>query len=552
MAFILMAAIMVGSYFANRHLSQNEMFPRFDKYLRAWVFQPFMLGGGVSLLLMALFDSMTATGAMQSAWISGMILNHYLDIDKGKSGKSSIRGAKLASAGDVARMVEKSGEEADITIGSVPIPKKQEVQSFLFAGSPGSGKSVGITVMLDRISHRHNDRVIVADSSAIYLTRYFLKERGDAILNPFDSRSAAWSPLAEIESPMDAQAVAKSLVPDAQGDNAFFSTSAQNFMAAILVYCWKNKLCNAEIWFFATVANVEDLAPVLSGTPAQPLIQEGGERVFQSVRSTLTADLQAFSYLSPSAGVTSFSVRKFVQTSTSWLFITYDAAQLDSLKSMVSAWLDIAARSVLTLPPSSDRRIWVVVDELASLGRVQSLQNFLANARKFGGCVVAGIQSLSQLRSRYGRDVATTICDTLGTWVVLRVSDPETADYLSRGLGDEQIRRVNSSGGDGQGGGHSGWSEQVTNERIVMASEISNLPPCVGYMNIAGPLPACPIRLPYPQPYTNGMEAFQLADMSSHDMLAARSKAEPQSNGDATSPQDSQAEAQAKGVDLDF
>ena len=175
------------------------------------------------------------------------------------------------------------------------------------------------------------------------------------------------------------------------------------------------------------------------------------------------------------------------------------------MRPLIAAALDIASRAVLDLPPAQgnraeQRRTWFVLDELPRLGRIGSLVTLLTNGSKHGSAVIGGIQTISQIRETYGREQAQTILSTLGTWLTLRVTDTETADYMSRALGDEEIRRVIQSGGEGGTTGNrstsENWSEQYTVQRVVMPSELQNLPDLCGYLNIAGPLPACPVRLP--------------------------------------------------------
>ena len=62
----------------------------------------------------------------------------------------------------------------------------------------------------------------------------------------------------------------------------------------------------------------------------------------------------------------------------------------ESLKPLITAWLDIAINALLSLPEKTDRRIWVILDELGSLQQLPYLTSALAEARKFGGCFVVG------------------------------------------------------------------------------------------------------------------------------------------------------------------
>jgi type IV secretory pathway TraG/TraD family ATPase VirD4 len=165
--------------------------------------------------------------------------------------------------------------------------------------------------------------------------------------------------------------------------------------------------------------------------------------------------------------------------------LALEQSQRDSMKPLIAAALDIASRAVLDLPPASGNRAeqtrtWFVLDELPLLGKIASLGTLLTNGSKHGAAVVAGLQTVAQLREAYGQHQAQTILATLGTWLTLRVSDPETADYMSRNIGDEEIRRVVASGGTSSktlefGSQQSeNWGEQYTSE--LLGSKEPELP----------------------------------------------------------------------------
>src|SRR3546814_5433911 len=73
-----------------------------------------------------------------------------------------------------------------------------------------------------------------------------------------------------------------------------------------------------------------------------------------------------------------------------------------ALRGLISCWMNIAIFETLSLPLSSDRRVWFQIDEMDALGRIEGLTNALARLRKFGGCVALGFQSYAQLKQIYG------------------------------------------------------------------------------------------------------------------------------------------------------
>lgn len=432
--------------------------------------------------------------------------------ESGAGGSDHLRGAALAAADDVEKMVKREKEPFDLQLGGIPIPRRLETLNFMFSGGPGQGKSVAITTLLDGVSYRP-DRAIIADSGGIFTTRYYQPARGDIILNPLDERARAWSPLAEIKNQWDPDRLAAAFIPRTGGGNdATWNRQASELLGVILRHCHANNLPNGEIVRLFLAADLEELREVCQGTASYSQVAEGNERMAGSIRATGAPFLSALQYLDPDAGKDAFSITEWVKSGgAGWAFINYQDTQLDLLRPVIAAMLDTFSLAVLDLPPDMTRmgsRIWLVLDELASLGQINSLNTYLSKSSKNGGCCIAGIQSVAQLKHTYGREMAHTLMSCLGSWLVLKSPDPETADYLSRFLGDEQIRRVTNSGGEGENGSHKNWSEQVVSERIVLPGELQNLPPLCGYFNLSGHYPTAPIRLALPGKVEPVAESF--------------------------------------------
>lgn len=426
--------------------------------------------------------------------------------------KEHRRGAKIADTKSVQRMLK--NEESRFDFGGVPVPIELETRSFLLAGAPGTGKSQALTRALDAL-REYESQAIIADASGVYLSRYFDESRGDVIINPFDQRSVRWSPIAELEGVEDIPALCKSLIPDADGEGRIWTNYAQAALDAILEHVYKTHGTNGDIFEFAVVTSTEHLRVVFAGTPAAALVAEGNEKMFASVRGTMTDALSVLRYLPADAGAGDFSIREHIASSkTGWIFLSYQQQHRAALSKMLSACIDVAARAVLSLPPSLDRRVVFTLDELPLLGKIQSVVDLLTNGRKHGAVVFAGLQTVSQLRENYGRDTAQTLLACLGSWLVLRVSDSETAEYMSKYLGDEEKTRTVRSGGQSSKSMDYGktesdnWSEQVVKDRIVMPSELQNLRDMFGFFNLAGPVPVARIELELARQTKSQAESF--------------------------------------------
>lgn len=407
-----------------------------------------------------------------------------------------LRGASVRDSRAVSRQLK--GVQSRFDIGGVPVPVELETRNFLLAGSPGTGKSQALTRALDAL-RADGARAVVADASGIYLSRYY--NRGDVILNPFDSRSVKWSPLAEIEGAADIPALVKSLIPDAEGEARVWAGYSQTALDAILEHCFHQGLNNGEIFRLAAIADLPELREIFLGTPAQPLVAEDNEKMWGSVRGSLTDALHAIRYLPPETGADGFSIRRHIMgEQPGWIFLSYQQQHRAALSRMIGAAVDIASRAVLSLRPDLERRVIFALDELPLLGKVGSLVDLLTNGRKHGAMVFAGLQTVAQLRESYGRETSQTLLSCLGSWLVLRVADAETAEYMSKYLGEEEKSRIVESGGESSSGffdksSSENWQQQIIKDRIVMPSELQNLRDLTGYFNLVGPVPTARVNL---------------------------------------------------------
>ena len=137
------------------------------------------------------------------------------------------------------------------------------------------------------------------------------------------------------------------------------------------------------------------------GTEAAPYTHGDGEKMTLSIRATLASNLQSLRYLKSTQ--TGFSIRDWVsQDHTSWLFLKAKPDQRETLRPLITGWLDTALNALMTLPPDHDRRLWFVMDELPSLQRLPSLETMLSEGRKYGGCALSEIQNCPQIARLYG------------------------------------------------------------------------------------------------------------------------------------------------------
>lgn len=408
-----------------------------------------------------------------------------------------LRGARLVDSETLAtrtRFKNRKGVAPHVTIAGVPIPHSCESGHFLLAGSTGMGKTVAADELVAGAVAR-GDRSIVVDPNGHALARFGRK--GDIVLNPFDLRCPGWSLFNEIRKPFDFDRLAASIVPDAadassQHWHGYARTLLAETMRAMLQ---AGENTTERLLHWSRQASAAELGVFLAGSAASVQFEPGNEKVLAGTRFILSDHLGCFQHLRPG----DFSLRAWLESGEGNLYLTWREDMLSSLKPLVSGWVDILIAAILSLPDSNARPLWLVLDELASLKRLNSLEDGLTKGRKHGLRVIAGLQSVAQLNSLYGVHSATTLRSCFRNLLALGCSnsDPETAKVISEGLGESEVERdqVSMSSTRGRADASSTRSKHRTVEPLVLPSQLMNLAPLNGYLKLAGDFPVSEVRL---------------------------------------------------------
>jgi len=114
-----------------------------------------------------------------------------------------------------------------------------------------------------------------------------------------------------------------------------------------------------------------------------------------------------------------------------------------------------------------------IIDEFANMPVIPGMENKITVARSRGISFMLIIQALSQLRAKYGPDVAEIIRSNCNLQVFLATNDNETAEYFSKICGEKTIKDVSSNVGyDGKVS--EGYS--LSARALITPSELLTLP----------------------------------------------------------------------------
>ena len=120
-----------------------------------------------------------------------------------------------------------------------------------------------------------------------------------------------------------------------------------------------------------------------------------------------------------------FSIKEWIRDESnddSWLFLTLHPDHEVTLRPMLTTLFDLAITGIRGLSEDRQRRIWLIMDELAALNKLDSLKKGVETLRSSGGCFVLGLQSFESLEKEYSRAEISSILANCSTKLFLKMS----------------------------------------------------------------------------------------------------------------------------------
>ena len=401
--------------------------------------------------------------------------------DKKKEGSGVI-----LTSEQVARTLKSLRMASDLIIGKMPLVKNMETMNFLVSGSIGSGKTNLMHNLLPQIERKEQPAVVI-DNTGEMIAKYYNKERGDIIFNPLDARGHIWDFWQDCSKQKDLEKFANILIGFNSRKNHreardFWEEAAQsvfvNFASAIQdrdsysVEALYNKLCNLE--------NAE-LHQILKGTEAARHFAKDNEKVVASIMSVLMSNIKPLRFVRDSSKNEKFSIEEYLNNINegggSWLFLSTDPSARELTAPLNASLLELLISRMKRTRTNSNNKLWIVMDELPSLGKLPSLAELMAEGRKYGSCVLAGLQSTSQLYKHYGDADSSNLIGLFKTKFMFASDDPRMGDLYSKLCGNSTIisQQKNTSFGANEFRDGVSYNERKEKTPLVSYEEFGKL-----------------------------------------------------------------------------
>lgn len=381
-------------------------------------------------------------------------------------------------------------------IAGIDYPLGAESRHTMVIGSTGSGKTQTLLDMVAQVRER-GCKAVIFDVKGDYVSAFYDPTR-DVILNPADARCPAWSIFDECHTLSEFSVAAEALIPnEGSPEEGFWINGARTLFVN---YCMEMQArgtpTNADLSNRLMTAPLSEIHAIVKHTPAGILTDPLTEKMANSVRAVFNTNARGLQML-PTQGP-AFSVRQWVRKEASGgsiLFLSTQFVDVKICRQLLTLWIDTALITLMSGERSKETALWFFVDELAALHRLPTLKAALESARSYGGAVVLGCHSISQIREVYGKDAEQTITSLTRTKLFLAMADEETARHASEMIGTEEIIDVQEGATIGLNSMRDArsLSHSRTQRVLKMAQEIRDLESLSGYLKFPEGLPAAPV-----------------------------------------------------------
>jgi type IV secretory pathway TraG/TraD family ATPase VirD4 len=318
----------------------------------------------------------------------------------------------------------------------------------LFLGGIGSGKTVGMTALVDslRAAADPRDVFVFFDTKGDYHERFF--RPGDVTLSAGGREfggAERWNLFRELDQTPstelleDVTELTASLVGDldesAGPNNRIWTAMASDLLGALVVAYQRSGKAYSNV----DVRSMSDrltLAQMRAAIEPHPDLRGTLQYIARDDSNTTTSVLiflqqairRVFGGNFKRRG--DFSVRSFVAGKGGRaLFLEYDVARGATLAPVYRTLLDIALKQALGRQ-RTEGRVFFVLDEFALLPKLTHLEAGLNYGRSLGLRFIVGTQNASQILQLYGEGLGRSVLAGFGSVFAFRLFDQPSRDFV--------------------------------------------------------------------------------------------------------------------------
>lgn len=358
-----------------------------------------------------------------------------------KAEKQKDGSNKILTSKEVRKCLRKIGKASDLTIGDMPLVKDMETMNLLVSGSIGSGKTNLMHNLLPQVESR-GEAAIIIDNTGGMIAKYYDPSRGDIIFNPLDNRSHYWDFWHDCAGKKDLEKFADILMgfnsrKNNRGANDFWEESAASiFVACTEVLQQHQQYSIIKLYKMLCQTETGEMYTILKGTDAAKYFTKDNAKTASSIMSVLMANIKPLRFLTDNNKMGAFSIEDYINKinsgSGNWLFLATDPSARELTIPLNASLLELLISRMRRSRINARHKLWIVMDELPSLGKLPGLPQLMQEGRKYGTCVLSGLQSTSQLYQYYGNADASNLIGLFKTKFAFASDDPRMGELYSK------------------------------------------------------------------------------------------------------------------------
>lgn len=401
-----------------------------------------------------------------------------------------ISGAKIKTAKEVAGYLRAAGKAGSIYVGDMPLVKNSETRHIIVTGSTGSGKTNLINNILPQVIRAKHPSIVI-DQTGEMIAKYYDESRGDIIFNPLDNRSHSWDFWTDnsgedtggnINSRLEkfAKVLFKYGKKPYSGSDPFWDNSAEVIFCSCVEYLSKtgNKSIKTLQEMLSTMP-LKQLEAKLIGTKSSRYLSDANKTTASSILSVMTTNTKPLDLLTESGN--KFSLREYFtrvrEGGSAWLFLSSPPDLREVTMPLLASFFELSVSHLIGMGIKEDRRIWFIIDELSALGKLNGFNTLMSEGRKYGACVLAATQSISQLFENFGMHSASSIFGQFATKFIFRTDEPAATKIIADIFGELEYRhqQKNTSFGANEFRDGISYTEQQRSKSLISSDTLASL-----------------------------------------------------------------------------
>jgi type IV secretion system protein VirD4 len=263
--------------------------------------------------------------------------------------------------------------------------------------------------------------------------------------------------------------------------DSFWTRAETDLIAAVFAFAAHTKTPTPTTAYKLLASDIKTLSAYLSGSSVD-FVREKAQSFIEADDKVKTniklGAVNAFSFMADPdvqrMTSSSFEPPRFevLRANAAAIYWCLDEADIEELQPLTSLFFIVALEQLKRSSERDQIPVQLLLDEFANVGKLKGLHVDITTLRSRGVAIVAGLQSRSQLDHVYGQTAAKIIWDNFTSKIVLAGLSHDTAEEISRALGETTVAKEQESR---NARGEVTRSESTHQRRLMTADEVTRM-----------------------------------------------------------------------------